>query len=223
MYLSPVYTAAPAVADERVGAVFAALDSLGIPYIRFEHDATATMEDCAAVGKALEGTICKNLFLCNRQQTAFYLLTMPGDKPFHTKDLSAQIGSSRLSFAPPEKMEELLNTHPGSASVMGLLFDTEHRVQLVMDRDVYDAEYFCCHPCDNHGSLKIKTSDLQAKDPALVLIWKMVALTHGPAEGISKQKTSADGRRFFCYVMSPSVKRRTGASVSSVCVQTQAT
>ena len=122
MYLSPVYTAAPAVADERVGAVFAALDSLGIPYIRFEHDATATMEDCAAVGKALEGTICKNLFLCNRQQTAFYLLTMPGDKPFHTKDLSAQIGSSRLSFAPPEKMEELLNTHPGSASVMGLLF-----------------------------------------------------------------------------------------------------
>ena len=148
MYLSPVYTAAPAVADERVGAVFAALDSLGIPYIRFEHDATATMEDCAAVGKALHGTICKNLFLCNRQQTAFYLLTMPGDKPFHTKDLSAQIGSSRLSFAPPEKMEELLNTHPGSASVMGLLFDTE---------------YFCCHPCDNHGSLKIKTSDLLTK------------------------------------------------------------
>ena len=88
---------------------------------------------------------------------------MPGDKPFHTKDLSAQIGSSRLSFAPPEKMEELLNTHPGSASVMGLLFDTEHRVQLVMDRDVYDAEYFCCHPCDNHGSLKIKTSDLLTK------------------------------------------------------------
>ena len=146
MYLSPVYTAAPAVADERVGTVFAVLDSLGIPYIRFEHV-----------------TFCKNILLCNRQQTAFYLLTMPGDKPFHTKDLSAQIGSSRLSFAPPEKMEELLNTHPGSASVMGLLFDTEHRVQLVMDRDVYDAEYFCCHPCDNHGSLKIKTSDLLTK------------------------------------------------------------
>ena len=102
MYLSPVYTAAPAVADERVGAVFAALDSLGIPYIRFEHDATATMEDCAAVGKALEGTICKNLFLCNRQQTAFYLLTMPGDKPFHTKDLSG-------NWLPPMLWEENLN------------------------------------------------------------------------------------------------------------------
>ena len=145
--------------------VYDLLDRLEIEFWRVDHDVARTMEDCAQAD-ALLGTdtaICKNLFLCNRQQTAFYLLTMPGDKPFHTKDLSAQIGSSRLSFAPPEKMEELLNTHPGSASVMGLLFDTEHRVQLVMDRDVYDAEYFCCHPCDNHGSLKINTSDLLTK------------------------------------------------------------
>ena len=219
MYLSPVYTAAPAVADERVGTVFAALDSLGIPYIRFEHDATATMEDCAAVGKALEGTICKNLFLCNRQQTAFYLLTMPGDKPFHTKDLSAQIGSSRLSFAPPEKMEELLNTHPGSASVMGLLFDTEHRVQLVMDRDVYD-RVFLLSPLRQP-----RLAEDQNERPAHKISSPCRSRAHrrGPAEGISKQKTSAAGRRFFCYVMSPSVKRRTGASASSVCVQTQAT
>src|SRR5574344_1993694 len=147
MYLSPVYPAAPAVADERVGAVFAALDSLGIPYIRFEHDATATMEDCAAVGEALHGTICKNLFLCNRQKTAFYLLCMPPDKPFHTKDLSAQIGSSRLSFAPEESLWELLRCHPGSASILGLANDTEHWVQLLIDRDVYDAPFFSCHPC----------------------------------------------------------------------------
>lgn len=142
---------------------FDLLETLEMAYDRVSSDPADNMEKCAAVSEVLGVPICKNLFLCNRQQTAFYLLTMPGDKPFHTKDLSAQIGSSRLSFAPPEKMEELLNTHPGSASVMGLLFDTEHRVQLVMDRDVYDAEYFCCHPCDNHGSLKIKTSDLLTK------------------------------------------------------------
>ena len=140
------------------------LQALSIPCEVYEHPVVFTMEECLALPYAApDVTFCKNILLCNRQQTAFYLLTMPGDKPFHTKDLSAQIGSSRLSFAPPEKMEELLNTHPGSASVMGLLFDTEHRVQLVMDRDVYDAEYFCCHPCDNHGSLKIKTSDLLTK------------------------------------------------------------
>ena len=163
MLVSPFYDTAPEHASERAMASYALLDSLHIPYQRIEHEKAETMEVCAAVSDALGVRICKNLFLCNRQQTAFYLLTMPGDKPFHTKDLSAQIGSSRLSFAPPEKMEELLSTHPGSASVMGLLFDTERRVQLVMDRDVYDAEYFCCHPCDNHGSLKIKTSDLLTK------------------------------------------------------------
>ena len=85
---------------------------------------------------------------------------MPEDKPFHTKDLSHQIGSSRLSFAPPEKMEELLGCSPGSASVLGLRNDTENAVRLVMDRDVYSAPYFACHPCDNTQSLKFKTEDL---------------------------------------------------------------
>ena len=163
MYLSPVYTAAPAVADERVGAVFAALDSLGIPYIRFEHDATATMEDCAAVGEALHGTICKNLFLCNRQQTEFYLLCMPGGKPFKTKYLSAQIGSARLSFAPEDKLWELLRCTPGSATILGLMNDTEHRVHLLIDRPVYEAEFLSCHPCICTSSLKLKTSDVLTK------------------------------------------------------------
>lgn len=163
MYLSPVYTAAPAVADERVGAVFAALDSLGIPYIRFEHDATATMEDCAAVGEALHGTICKNLFLCNRQKTDFYLLCMGPDKPFHTKDLSHQIGSARLSFAPEEALWELLHCTPGSASVLGLMNDTEHRVRLLIEREVYEAEYLSCHPCICTSSLKLKTADVLHK------------------------------------------------------------
>ena len=160
MYLSPVYTAAPAVADERVGAVFAALDSLGIPYIRFEHDATATMEDCAAVGEALHGTICKNLFLCNRQQTAFYLLTMPGDKPFHTKDLSAQIGSARLSFASPEHMRALLGLEPGSVSVLGLLNDRERRVHLLVDAALLQDEWLGCHPCRNTSTLRIAMHDV---------------------------------------------------------------
>ena len=165
MNISPLYHNCPPEGEllPQEQAAFDLLKALDIPYDRVSGDPADDMEKCRAVEAVLGSPICKNLFLCNRQQTAFYLLTMPGDKPFHTKDLSAQIGSSRLSFAPPETMEELLNTHPGSAAGMGLLFDTEHRVQLVMDRDVYDAEYFCCHPCDNHGSLKIKTSDLLTK------------------------------------------------------------
>ena len=153
MYLSPVYTAAPAVADERVGAAFAALDSLGIPYIRFEHDATATMEDCAAVGKALEGTICKNLFLCNRQQTAFYLYVTLPDKPFRTADTSKLLHSSRLSFAPSECLPTMLGLESGSLSPLGLWFDEEKRIQLVFDHDVKREGRIAFHPCDNTATV----------------------------------------------------------------------
>jgi len=160
MYISERFDHAPAAGSPRALRSFALLDELGIAYSRVEHDPADTMELCAAISDALEVRICKNLFLCNRQQTKFYLLTMPEDKPFYTKDLSRQIGSSRLSFAPPEKMEELLGCSPGSASVLGLANDTEGLVHLVMDRETRDAEWFACHPCDNTGSLRLRTRDL---------------------------------------------------------------
>ncbi len=163
MLISSPYETAPEHASARAKAAFALLDELHIPYRRVEHEPAETMELCAAISDALQVRICKNLFLCNRQQTAFYLLAMPEDKPFYTKDLSHQIGSSRLSFAPPDKMEELLGCSPGSCSVLGLANDTEHRVHLIFDRDVLDAERFACHPCDNTGSLAIATSDLTQK------------------------------------------------------------
>lgn len=139
---------------------FACLESLAIPYQRIEHPPAETMEVCAAVSDALGVRICKNLVLCNRQKTAFYLLCMPEDKPFHTKDLSAQIGSSRLSFAPGELLEELIGCKVGSASILGLLHDKENRVQLLLDEDVAKEAYFGCHPCNNHASLRLKTSDV---------------------------------------------------------------
>ena len=163
MLVSGFFTTAPERGSARALAAFALLDELGIPYRRIEHAPAETMDVCAAVSDALGVRICKNLFLCNRQQTAFYLLSMPEDKPFHTKELSHQIGSSRLSFAPPEKMEELLGCSPGSASVLGLANDTEGRVRLVLDREVVEAERFACHPCDNTGSLTIATRDLLEK------------------------------------------------------------
>ena len=120
-----------------------------------------TIADCAdVVSEALGISICKNLFLCNRQKTEFYLLTMPGDKPFQTKVLSHQLGTTRLSFAPPELMESMLRCTPGSASVLGLAYDTDARVRLVMDREVHDAEWFGCHPCKNDASLRLRTEDL---------------------------------------------------------------
>ena len=119
-----------------------------------------TMEVCAAIDEVLEATICKNLLLCNRQGTAFYLLMLPGNKVFKTSVLSKQIGSSRLSFASAEAMEQFLDITPGSVSVMGLMNDHENRVQLIMDKDVLKGEYIGCHPCINTSSLRFKTADL---------------------------------------------------------------
>ena len=143
--------------------VYDFLDTLGLSYQRIDHEAAMTMEACAAVDAVLEATICKNLLLCNRQCTEFYLLLMPGDKVFKTKELSHQIGSSRLSFAAPEYMEEFLDITPGSLSILGLMNDKEHRVQLLIDNDVLQGEYIGCHPCINTSSLRLKTADLTDK------------------------------------------------------------
>lgn len=136
------------------------LDNLGIEYLRTDHDAAATMEVCNEIDKILEVTICKNLFLCNKQKTKFYLLMMPGDKKFKTKELSKQINSARLSFADPEDMLKYLDIEPGSVSVMGLMNDKENAVQLLVDEDVKKDEYIGCHPCINTSSLKIKAEDI---------------------------------------------------------------
>lgn len=153
------------------------LDSLSVEYDRIDHEPAMTMEVCEEIDKTLGATICKNLFLCNRQQTDFYLLMMPGDKPFKTKDLSAQIGSSRLSFATPEHMEKYLDITPGSVSVLGLMNDRENHVQLLIDEDVLKGEYVGCHPCINTSSLRLKTADLLEKViPAMGHTPRMVTL-----------------------------------------------
>ncbi len=139
------------------------LDSLGIEYERIDHEEAMTMEVCEAIDIALGATICKNLLLTNRQETDFYLLMIPGDKKFKTKDITSQIGSARLSFASGEYMEKFLDITPGSLSILGLMNDKEKKVRLLIDEDVLKGEFIGCHPCINTSSLRIKTSDMTEK------------------------------------------------------------
>ena len=145
--------------------VYDFLDSLGVRYKRIDHEEAMTMEACEEIDRTLgEGAaICKNLFLCNRQETEFYLLLIPGEKPFKTKYLSAQIGSSRLSFGKPEYMEKFLDITPGSVSVLGLMNDQEKKVRLLIDEDVLTKPYFACHPCINTSSPRFDMKDLTEK------------------------------------------------------------
>ena len=165
------YEGRPSDTQQRLSkeiAVYDLLDSLHIPYNRVDHAPAMTMEACAQIDKVLGAVMCKNLLLCNRQNTSFYLLMMPGNKPFKTKDLSKQIGSSRLSFASGTYMEEFLNITPGSLSVLGLMNDKENRVQLLIDTDLLQDAYIGCHPCINTTSLRIPTQDmLQLLLPAM--------------------------------------------------------
>ncbi len=156
-----LYTGRPA--DRRIPKeerCYELLDRLGVMYYRVDHEHADTIEDCRLVEDLLGCRICKNLFLTNRQQTDFYLLIMPGDKPFKTKLLSKQIGSARLSFADAEHMERYLDVTPGSVSVLGLMNDAEGAVRLLVDRDLLAEESFGCHPCLNTSSLRFSTRTL---------------------------------------------------------------
>ena len=140
--------------------VYNFLDNLNITYHRIDHAPAMTMEACAHIDEALQATMCKNLLLCDRQCTHFYLLLLPGDKQFKTSILSKQIGSSRLSFASGEHMEALLDITPGSLSVLGLINDSENRVRLLIDEALLSGEYIGVHPNVNTSSLRIRTRDL---------------------------------------------------------------
>lgn len=139
------------------------LDELGIEYYRTDHEAAGNMEACLKIDAVLGVLICKNLFLCNRQKTHFYLLMMPGDKKFKTKELSAQIQSARLSFGEAEDMLKYLDIEPGAVSIMGLMNDKDRKVQLLIDEDVLAEEELGCHPCVCTSSLKMKTADVIEK------------------------------------------------------------
>lgn len=161
-----LYFGRPEDADNRLmkeKRTYDLLDQLGIEYWRTDHEAAGNIEQCKEIDAVLDVVICKNLFLCNRQETKFYLLMMPGDKVFKTKLLSAELGVARLSFAKAEHMEHLLDITPGSVSVMGLMNDAENQVQLVIDEDVLKDPFIGCHPCINTSSLKIATRDVLEK------------------------------------------------------------
>lgn len=139
---------------------YALLERLGLEFERVDHEPAETMEACQKIEAALGAPICKNLFLCNRQQTVFYLYLTPGDKPFRTKDFSKVIGSARLSFGSAEHMERLLDITPGSVSVLGLMNDHGGEVSLVVDQELLGSEYVGIHPCINTSTLRLRTRDV---------------------------------------------------------------
>lgn len=159
-------------------AVYRLLEQLGIPYQCIDHPPVMDTTECYGVDKLLGINICKNLFLCNRKRTKYYLLTMPGSKRFDAKQLSRQLHIPRLSFAPEQDLLQILGLTPGSVTIMGLMHDTENLVQFLLDEDVYKEQRFGCHPCVNTTSMSMKSTDVWEKFlPAVHHDYTLVKLT----------------------------------------------
>lgn len=164
MYISEILTAFPE--DERSALEMKVYDKIretGIPFERVDNDSISTMEECAEVGEVLGTEICKSILACTRNKSDYYLIIMPGDKRFVTKLVSHAIGSSRLSFASPEDMEELLGTTPGNASPLSVVNDKDGRVKLVMDSELAGGELIACNTGANTTHIRFRTADLLDK------------------------------------------------------------
>lgn len=161
IHVSEPYASAPAeYQNDLQREVYETLEKLSIPYYRVDTDEAITMEDCVAIAEKLNTPVVKTLLLCNRQQTDFYLFVTTSDKPFSTKNFSRAMEISRVSFASPEQLESMLGTKVGSASVLSLLHDPQHRVHLVMDRQALIEPWYGCSDTTTTGYMKLVTDEL---------------------------------------------------------------
>jgi Ala-tRNA(Pro) deacylase len=133
------------------------LTDLSIPYERVTTDEAIKMEDCIQINQKLDMKMVKTLFLCNRQQTHFFLFMTTAEKPFNSKAFSERLGISRVSFAPTHQLEDKLGVKIGAATVFGILMDTNRAVQVVLDEDVVNEEWYGCSDGTTTGYMKIKT------------------------------------------------------------------
>ena len=150
----------PFINDMIKDEVIKYLDNLNISYELFNHKPVSSIEECKQIEDFIGGRICKNLFLKTTNGKIKILLIIDADKKFITKDISKKLETSRLSFCTADEMTELLNTSPGSLSIMSLIFDKDNSVDLAIDKDVIRDEFIYCHPCQNDATLKIKTKDV---------------------------------------------------------------
>ncbi|MGE6541052.1 prolyl-tRNA synthetase associated domain-containing protein [Bacillus luti] len=160
-YISEVNAIAPIkFSNPLQEEVYLTLQKTNIPFQRVNTDEAITMDDCILINEKLNMKMVKTLFLCNRQQTAFYLFITRGDKPFRSKDFSSALNIARVSFAPEELMKEMLGTKIGAATVFSALLDKNKDVQIVFDKDVTSEEWYGCSDGTTTGYMKVRTEKI---------------------------------------------------------------
>lgn len=164
MYISEIKTTVPT--DERCALetkVYETLSKLSIPFELVDNDSVESMEECIEISEKLGAEIRKTIFLCNRKKTSFYMVILPANKSFNTKEHCKKMDVSRLSFASGDLMMQHLDVAPGTATIMSLINDPDEKVELFIDKEIANSEFFACNPGANTTHLKIKTKDLLNK------------------------------------------------------------
>ena len=163
-YVSELMSNPPAeYASELQRKVYESFSALGIPFQRVDTDPGITMEDCRNIDARIGVRIVKTIFLCNRQQTEFYLYVTTDDKPFVTREFCGALGIPRVSFASAEKLWELTGVLVGATTVLSAILPSAEGVHLVMDRGVAEGEWFACTDGTATCFVKLKTRDLMEK------------------------------------------------------------
>ncbi len=156
----PVSTAPAVFATELQRQVYENFARLGIPFERVDTDPGLTMDDCRHIDAKIGVRIVKTLFLCNRQQTDFYLYVTTDDKPFVTRDFCSSLGIARVSFAPADKLWELTGVEVGATTILSAVLPQSSGVRLIMDAGVAASEWFACTDGTPTCFVKISTQDL---------------------------------------------------------------
>ncbi len=161
MFISKVFDGAP---EDKRGEletkVYAEFKELGIDFKRVDNDEAISMEECVEISNTWGAEIRRTVVVCNRQTTNYYLVVMPADKRFDTKTFAHNMECARVSFASEEDMIKILGVSHGNASVVSILNDKDNMVQVVLDKDVADDEYFACNVGINTTHIMFKTDDL---------------------------------------------------------------
>ncbi len=161
MYISEITNELPQeFANELEKEVYGKLNELNISFDRVDNDVVESMEECLEIDKKLGTEIRKTIIVCNEKKTQFYLIVLPSEKRFDSKEFRNKMECSRVSFAKVEDMERVLGVLPGSATVMSVIKDNDNIVQVVIDKEVADEEFFGCNTGANTRHIKIKTKDL---------------------------------------------------------------
>lgn len=137
------------------------MDANGFVYQRIEHPAVFTCAEAELHRPSVPAVSTKNLFLCDKKARRFFLVVTSCEKTVQLDQLSSQLSVASLRFGSEENLMRRLGVTRGAVTMMSLVNDTQHQVELWMDAEIWHGEYFLSHPLVNTATLVLAKSELE--------------------------------------------------------------